>query len=262
MTKPSLVELEQQFQAYLLQQENAISGAIASPAQNDSIAARLNIYGQAYYLRLTDAIKMDYPGLTAALRAHGLDPETVLRAYLKAYPSHSFSVRYIATHLVDFIGSEYPDTPWRHLTQFEQALCDVLDDENTAILQQNDLQKIPMADWPALQFHLIPALRIVTTQYNFLPFWQAVQGDNAEILPEITRLDYEVTYLIWRRSQQAMYRALTEDEVWLINAIQSGAPFERTCEGLCRWFPEELAAQTMVTRLKQWLAEEILAKKV
>jgi len=66
-------------------------------------STRIAIYANAYHARFVEALAADYSALKTYL---GDDEfEQLINAYIEAYPSQYFSMRYVGQHLSDFCAS-------------------------------------------------------------------------------------------------------------------------------------------------------------
>lgn len=88
--KTGLEQLQRGFQSYVLRGEPGIEAHVAL----NTIAStthRLDVYFQAYRLRLIEALANDYPGLKKFVGE--AEFERLARAYIDRYPSTERSLR-------------------------------------------------------------------------------------------------------------------------------------------------------------------------
>ena len=105
----ALAELQRQFQERLLNDDAAILRAIDS-GQNVEAATRVDVYTQAYRLRLTEALASNFPRLHdwvgrdafAAMAGH----------YIASHPSHFRSIRWVGAELAAWLELSHPEEPW------------------------------------------------------------------------------------------------------------------------------------------------------
>src|SRR2546429_610017 len=102
----SLRLLQQDFQNYILSGAGAIKRKVIG-TEKVSIDVRLDIYSDAYRIRLLDVLATDYPGLMFLL-GDGEVFRTMGRAYIEAYPSPYFNIRWYGDQLAEFLGSTLP----------------------------------------------------------------------------------------------------------------------------------------------------------
>lgn len=111
-----------------------------------SVDQRLAVYGNAYGYRLIDALSENYPSVHTLLGDEDFYKMTY--AYMEAYPSHHFSLRYFGHELEEFLKTYIPEVPvLTEMARFEWALRKVFDAEDVAIITMDDLQEIPVEHW-------------------------------------------------------------------------------------------------------------------
>ncbi|MCZ6668536.1 MAG: DUF2063 domain-containing protein, partial [Gammaproteobacteria bacterium] len=102
------------------------------------------------------------------------------------------------------------------------------------------------------------AMRWLDLNWNIGPYWMALDGDEA--LPEKSRNEYPVRWLLWRKNRDPFWRSLEVHEAWAIEAAQNGARFAEICEGLCEWISEDAVAMTAAGLLKQWISDDLVER--
>ncbi|HEX4045598.1 MAG TPA: DNA-binding domain-containing protein [Gammaproteobacteria bacterium] len=252
---PNLQQLQNQFQNYLLTQDATIQPAIVSTQV--SAATRLEIYRQAYYLRLLEALMQDYTGLqqcmgSAAFEQLGCD-------FIDAYPSHYRSIRWFGKELVDFMQSTpaYQAQPWLiEMARFEWLLTEAFDAADQSIVTLEQMAAVPFEQWPLLSFQLHPAVRRLELTWNIVPIWNSYQEETAT--PELVGTANRVPWLIWRH-EDVLFRSLAADEAYLLDALLSGENFGMICQGLCVWLPEEQVALYAAQELKRLILDQVIS---
>lgn len=81
-----------------------VIGEIIAPNDRLSSFERLEIYNKQYWFRLIDCLYDDFPGLVAVLGSERFS--LLSRAYLTKHPSRSFTLRNLASHMVEFLLAE------------------------------------------------------------------------------------------------------------------------------------------------------------
>ena len=74
-----------------------------------STTERLDVYYQAYRLRLLEVLAKDFSGLRALIGESAF-PDTV-NDYMRTHPSTHPSVRWLGRHLAGFLAELMPDRP-------------------------------------------------------------------------------------------------------------------------------------------------------
>ncbi len=75
---------------------------LIKPNSRCSSFERLEIYNRQYWFRLLDCLVDDYPGVRSIIGQEKF--EKLSEAYLQKYPSRSYSIRDLGSHLADFIA--------------------------------------------------------------------------------------------------------------------------------------------------------------
>ena len=111
----NLLCIQASFQDYLLTGDLSIMSAIVSDIRDAK--QRLEVYFNAYRIRLIDVLKADYPKLRLYMGDEEF--EKLSLAYLKAFPSEHFSVRYLGQHLLgsldSVVDSGAPSRTWSRM---------------------------------------------------------------------------------------------------------------------------------------------------
>ncbi|MGI9330937.1 MAG: HvfC/BufC N-terminal domain-containing protein, partial [Gammaproteobacteria bacterium] len=97
-----LAERQAQFQAHLTHGADDVAAHIVGDEKADS-ATRLQVYFQAYRLRLIDVLQNDFEGLHALLGDEAFS--RMVQAYLEEHPSRHPSVRWFGQHLPAFLSA-------------------------------------------------------------------------------------------------------------------------------------------------------------
>src|ERR1700722_154287 len=95
-----LIHLQMKFQQYLMQSNYAIENDIEE-TKRDPTKTRLEIYNNAYHLRLIEALSSNFPILQKSL---GFDQfQELAQLYIHAHPSTFRSIRWFGDKLENFL---------------------------------------------------------------------------------------------------------------------------------------------------------------
>ncbi len=254
-----LQALQDHFQKYLLHQDHQIEKQIVG-TETVSAGQRLNIYADAYCLRLIEALDVDYPALHILLGDQQFDE--LCRAYIRAYPSKFRSARWFGKHLTTFIKetAPYSQQPLlEEMAQFEWTLSEVFDAQDCVCVDEEKIKSVAVDAWPEMQFILNPSLKLLYLKWNVVSIWKAVIQE--EKTPEASsELKNPVNWIVWRHDLETQFCSLQEDEVCAINAMRKDKTFAEICEGLCEWVDPENAAMHAATLLKRWIKDGLIAR--
>ncbi len=251
-----LTTLQGSFQQYLL----TLGGDMAQQVVSDALDAdtRLRIYADAYRLRLLEALETDFVALRAALGCEEFD--RMGRAYIEAYPSDHYSVRYFGRHLSRFLAETdpYREQPvLADIARFEWAMTDAFDAPDAEVATVADMAAVPPQDWPGLHFTLHPSLQRIELQWNASAIWHA--ADKEEPLPQPEQTKYPVGWMVWRQGLQIYFRSLSVDQSWMLDALRAGQSFAEICEGLTEWIDAQHVALHAAGLLKHWLEDGLIS---
>lgn len=248
----SLMQLQRDLQHHVLHDDDAIVTAILS---SDAVPAvtRLQIYSDAYRLRLIEALQTSYPVLAQLLGEESF--ARIGRQYLAKYPSRHFSARWFGDRLDEFLrdSEEYAAQPWlAEMAEWEWKIAAAFDAEDAAAITTDRLATIALEDWPELRFTFHPSLRRVALHTNVVAIAKAVE--ESTMLEGVTESPSE--WLIWRPELTVRYRPLEAAEAAALDALLSGANFGEMCEVVAEYADPEQAAFTAASLLKQWISEQ------
>lgn len=251
----NLNQLQQNFQNYLMLQDSSIQHHILN-TEKVSIEQRLNIYRDAYSLRLLEVLTLDYPVLHTLLGHEAF--ETLGYEYLAAYPSTFQSVRWFGDALPAFVekASIATQPVIAEMAYFEHALSQVFDERDCDVVTLEQMAAIPFEQWPMMHFQLVAAFRRLNVEWNIVPIWNAV---NEEQTPVVEKSADSMHLLIWRREREVQFCTLTSDEAYMVDAMYTGKTFAEICEGLCEWVAEEEVAMHAATLLKRFILDELIS---
>lgn len=254
----ALRDLLARFQGYLFDPSEDIADLVVSTARVSS-AVRVRVYAESYRLRLVGAMRIDFPALYALLGDETFD--RLGRAYIDAYPSHHFSIRWFGGHLSRFLAEaapycERPDLS--ELAAFEWALSEAFDAADTTSVADGELAALPAAAWPQMRLRLHPSVRRIDLRTNVPLLWKAITEGRPRPSTEIS--EYPLGWLIWRRALKTFFRSLPVHEAWALDAARAGLPFADICEGLCEWVAYSEVALKAASLLRVWERDGLIAE--
>ncbi|MGH8509535.1 MAG: DNA-binding domain-containing protein [Gammaproteobacteria bacterium] len=253
---PSLRELQQSIQAYVLARK---PGAQAEVLGSPSVSAetRLEIYANAYRVRLQEALATDFPALRTMVGPVRF--ACLAAAYTDAHPSGHFSIRYFGQHLHAFLASfeDFRNEPWlSELAAFEWRLGEAFDAAHAPPLTAESLAGLAPAAWPNIRLAPHPSVRRLDFAWNVTEIWQAIDRDETPGTP--LAYPQPLGWLVWRQELKTFFRSLEREEAWALDAVLNGTRFSDLCEGLCRWLPEHEVAQRAARFLRRWINDGLV----
>jgi hypothetical protein len=234
----------------------AVSGMIRGD-ERLSAPQRLNIYADAYFYRLLDCLKEDFPA-TAAVTG-GPTFEDLVRAYLSRNPPTEPSIFYAGSHLADFLGDHPVGERWpflAELARLERTLIEVFHGVDAPALSASEVAVIAPADWPSLRLRVHPALRILNCNWRVNDVLRAVESGTEWAEPA----QEPVTLLVWRQASQVYYRELAPAERAALEAVSNWTEFAAVCQAFAARFEGADAAAAIKEMLTRWVADGLLGR--
>lgn len=254
-----LGDLQNKFQDFLLRTNDEIKRSITAPPSGN-VQTRLDIYGQAYRLRLLDALTSNYPVLKAYMGEDAF--EKLSYAYIAQSPSVHPSIRWFGDTLAAFITGLPEYKKQRYLAQLahiEWIMSLVFDAADAPLVTIEDMGNIPPEAWATMRFDTHPSIHLVDLSWNVIALWQAIMQE--EPLPP-PKKSAPLTWLFWRQDLINQFTSLSEEEAWALKALLQGATFGEIGEGLCRWVTEQEAGLRAATLLKGWIAAQLITRVI
>jgi hypothetical protein len=205
---------------------------------NDRLTSfeRLEIYNRQYWFRLFSSFEEDFPGLKSVVGSRRF--QSLMRAYLEAHPSRSFSLRNLGSSLVEWLkeNPQYtkPDADSAvAMAALEWAHIEAFDNESREPLTADEIARLDGDSHIALQ----PYLRLLAAPYAVDDALLAVregsqptgmQASNAVRLHLVRRarsrrLVREQVYLaVHRHDDTVYYKRLSREDFLLFRALEGG----------------------------------------
>lgn len=246
----------QDFTAYLKGEDSPITELINSDSKEDA-QERMNIYRDAYALRLIDILYGDFPGIYQILGTQAF--VQMAKDYLKSYPSTTYTVRYFGQYLSKYLSETTPYCDYPYLWQladFEWAKGNVFDAPDGDFFTLEQLTDIPPTAWETASFTFIPAMTRLVYDYNIPQIWQAIEDNQQNNEP--TALTQPIPWVMWRKALNPHWYSMTEDEDWFFIQARSGKSFTELCEGLSSWHDTKDIPQKAASIVRRWIDEQLL----
>jgi hypothetical protein len=248
--------LQADFQQFILGQRDALS-MHKHLAETPGLGrdARLDIYYQAYRLRLRDALSEAY-GKTHAYLGDDLFYQACA-IYIDAHPSSYRNLRWFGDAFAEQLRTQFAEHPQvAELAQFEWALGLAFDAPDQAILSLPDLASVQ--DWETVALSTSGSLQFIPMQWNSVAIWLALNEDSAP--PDPVSTEHATTWIVWRKQLQAHFRSLNAAEAQALVQLGAGMRFADVCEQAAENNPE--IASEIGGWLQTWVVDEMLVEAV
>jgi hypothetical protein len=212
--------------------------ALRAIAGNERLSPieQLDIYREQFFLRHIDALYEDFSAVGHLLGWEGF--EALGRAYLRARPPDSFTLRDLGARLPDFVAAE---APWKDdallvdTARIEWAFVEAFDASDAPPLDPGSIARAPEDAWPGAHVVFHPALRRVALRYPAHELRAAVRakkekGDDVEV----ARPEAAPAYVVIYRGPDAKLRYVDvdRDAFELLALLAEGRPLAAACDAL------------------------------
>jgi hypothetical protein len=226
-----------------------------------SAVGHLEIYANAYFYRLLDILKEEYPATLAVLGE--ADLHNLVTGYLLAYPPTEPSVMYAGRYLADFLGGH----PFRErrayiadLARLERTVLEVFHRSDAPALDAETMRAVPVDDWPNLEMRAHPTVAILDSEWRVNELLREVENKIEWREPAHTA----VSIVVWRKGFEVYYRALERGERGALGlALEGkleGTSFAMMCEAVAAEYPGDDAPAAINRVLTRWLADGLLLR--
>jgi hypothetical protein len=285
LTNPGLEQLQARLYRLITAPEGVTSGLAAERARGENVVSdlqnlenlenliesddrlsateRLEIYANAYFYRILDCLKEDFPATLAVLGGDNF--HNLVTGYLIEYPPTEPSISYAGRYLAEFLRHRPIRERWpfiSDLARLERTLIEVFHAAGAEPLNAETMRAVAPEDWPALAMRTHPAVAMVDCEWRvdeLLREVEAATGESDHIRGEPAR--EAVSVLVWRRKSRVHYRALERAEREALELASVGASFAAICESIAAVCGEDdpIAPVELINRLlARWLDEGLL----
>lgn len=254
-----LARIQTDFLEFLLGHSNTF---IDHVARQPPVArqTRLDIYHNAYRMRLRETIDTDHPVLGVYL---GDQLYNILVAgYIAAFPSTVRSLRHFCQDLSLFLSSNQPFSQQQILSEiaeFERLLLAAFDAKDASTVTVNQLASVAAEHWPAIKLVFHPSSAIFCQYFNAVAIWQAIKAQQQP--PTAIKAVLPGYWLVWRNRQRLTefyHIDAREQALWV--HFRCGGDFAQGCELLTQYYPEQQIPAATVSMLQNWLAKGIVSQ--
>ena len=251
----NLKDLQTNFQHILLDAECIFADWVRESARGLSSQDRLDIYHNAYRIRLIDVL---------------LDTFEHTAVYLGDDWFHHLAAAYVQSQYstysnIGLYGREFPhflaeqladDKEVSELALMDWKLRRAFDGADSAVMTHDDLQHLATAESGSIRLQPVPTLSISQQHFNTLDIWHAINHDQHP--PVVERLLQPIDILIWRKGHSPHFRSLAKIESAAIACVCSGDTLEAIGAALEKDFPDVDVVTEFGVMLHRWLDDEII----
>ncbi len=234
---------------------------VVSRSRSLSALDRLELYANAYFARLLECLRSEFPLLRRAVGEEIFDEIAI--GYLQSYPPRNYSLNRLGDHVACYLAETRPagdlkgdDDRWADLcvdlAALEWAVGEVFDGpgcEGERLLDAEQLWAVPAARQPAVVLDSVPSLRLLASRYPLRDYYAALR-DGRDVAPPAPR---ESFLALTRRNYVVQLHELTHGQYVLLAALGEGVclgqAVERTAAVVDSW------SEAFAPRLAEWFRE-------
>lgn len=228
------------------------------PSLRQTSAERLQIYADAYFARLLEVMKGEFPALLYALE-EDLFAEFAL-GYLQAHPSQSYTLSDLGgnfpAHLEATRPSRESDEPdWADFlidcSRLERTYAEVFDGPGPESLLPDSSgtpwQGLTPEQFPKSRLKIAPWVRLVALRFPAQEYISAIRRHESPSIPEPAE-----TWLVVSRRDFVVRRVpVPHAEYEVLQSLRAGETVESALEPLWK---SESSTETASRRVEQWFA--------
>ena len=249
-------DLQDAFQRAVLAGDDGVVETLA-PGVRTTTEALLDVYKDAYVLRLIEIVGSDHEQLSAFVGEDAF--EQMCRDYIAAHPSHTPNARYYATKFPQFLSRDETYSARKELGELaalEKSLNDAFDCVDAPIVSLQDLGAVPPENWALLSFAGHPSVARLNLTTNAADIWKALKEEGE--VPEVQRVPSPVQIIVWRNDTTPMMRILDDEEAMMWDEAAKGVPFGVLCEMAATYQDPDTAPQRAAQYLSGWLSSGMI----
>lgn len=204
-------------------------------------AERLAIYGRAYYARLLECFRAEFPCLLHALGDELFNQ--FVSEYLRRHPPRGYTLNRLAENFPRFLAETRPDADaprgrresWPDfvvdLATLERAFGETFDGpglEGETVLRPRQVLGVPAARFQEMRLAPAPCLRVLAFSYPVAAYFHAARRGRKPELPApaetflaLTRRNYTVRFFDLSAAQYEFLRALLNDSTVARASLQA-----------------------------------------
>ncbi len=203
------------------------------PSKTLSPMERIAIYRRMFFLRMTESMAIDYPGVKQRLGEEAFD-RLIADDYIRKYPSTSHTLNHLGRHFPKFIlESKLKEKEFLYdLARLELSITTMMDMDESPLLTQKEIEAVAPEQWETAQLIPIAALELLQFRYDVCSYLDAVVDETEPAEPK-AGTSYAAVY---RNNFRMYWSELSEQQFTLLSSLASGTPFGKAIESLTDQF--------------------------
>jgi hypothetical protein len=218
---------------------------------------RNNIYANAYFYRLLECLKEEYP---ASLAVTGSDDFAgLVQDYLIWRQPTEPSIFYAGRYLAEFLRNHRLAKRWpfiAELARLERATLESFHAPQASVLTDEGLRAVPPERWPMIELRSHPGVEILRGEWRVSDMLSAVERGDKWAAPA----QDSNAVIVWRQGASVHYRVLEDAETDALILLQKGTSFAAICEAIEIANSSSDQVALIGRLLARWLADGIIMR--
>jgi hypothetical protein len=233
------------------------------PSRDMSSLDRLQIYGRAYYGRLIECLRTQFPAVRAAIGDEAFDGLGF--GYLIQHPSKSYTLGSLGNSFDAFLATTRParvNSTEEHQPDFADFLIELAHleriygdvfhgdgPERSRSLQPSDFEGMSAEDFSDCRLIPYPCMRLLEFQFPVHEYASAIRQGTEPTAP-IAR---PVSLVVTRRDYVVRRFEITRPQLVLLSSLQQNATVGESLKTLCEH--PEIEMRSLTSELREWFRE-------
>lgn len=221
-----------------------------------SAIERLDIYATAYFYRLLDCLKEDFPATLAVIGAENF--RQLVAEYLAEFPPTQPSIFYAGRSLADFVRGHRFSERWpfvEDLARLERATIEVFHGPEATPLDAQAMRSVPPEQWPGVVLRRHPASTILDQTWKVTDVLRAVNEARDWSEPP----KHACSVLVFRQDAQVYFREIDPVERRALDKAGETVNLADICEIIASGTDAADPAAEINRLLQRWLGDGVLA---
>jgi hypothetical protein len=228
------------FHDAILEENPALNEADIKPG------GHMNVYVEGYPIRLTQAIRTDYPATLSILGDKEFN--TLAREFIKANPSQHYNLDQYPQGFFAFAADKLQPFA-RDVAKLEDAIARVFMAEESDPLDPSALAQITPESFSKMRLNPRKASQLLEFSYRANSWFNEW---NARNKPAIPAAEPQFVY-ICRHNNNVMRHTLTEPEYIVLKQLINGIPVEKAIEHAVS--AQKQHAEEIVKNIQKWFTQ-------
>ncbi|MCU0427388.1 MAG: DNA-binding domain-containing protein [Candidatus Kapabacteria bacterium] len=209
---------------------------------------RIGIYRRMYFLRMRDALTVDFPAVQEAVGTKAF--EDIVEQYCTQCPSTSYTLNDSGLKFPAFMRSS--DIPGKEflaeLAELELDIASVMEAEEVPPLTVEEIMSVPPEAWANARFTPVAALKISAFRYPVYEYFREVEAMTAPETTAQQRMEEGSNYCYIHRSEYSTrHYPLSKEEYLLLAALIGGVPLQEAFDTVQDLLPNSPSSTNQTT---------------